>query len=87
MVLDESVQRDESRNYSCSRKNSVRSELPAARKPNGDGRDNTSSVGDGEEEQEQGRTEILGYESIAGLENKLDESSLCLPPAFSHNPP
>ena len=36
-------------------------------------RSKSTSKNDGEREEEQGRTEILGYESISGLEHKLDE--------------
>ena len=71
MVLDESVQEMNREINRASRTKSGRSELSVAPKPNEDGRTTTSSGGDGEEEQ--GRTEILGYESIAGLENRLDE--------------
>ena len=71
MVLDESVQEMNREITRASRINSGRSGLPVGPKPNGDVCIPTFSGGDGEEEQ--GRTEILGYESIAGLENKLDE--------------
>ena len=71
MVLDESVQEMNREITRASRTKSGRSELPVDPKSNEDGHTTTSSAGDKEEEQ--GRTEILGYESIAGLENKLDE--------------
>ncbi len=71
MVLDESVQEMNREINRASRTNSGRSELPVSPKPNEEGRTTTSTGSGGEEDQ--GRTEILGYESIAGLENKRDE--------------
>ena len=73
MVLDESVREMKREISRAGRKKAVRSELQSKQKSIGEDRSKASSKNDSEREEEQGRTEILGYESISGLEHKLDE--------------